>query len=104
MSVEQADDGWDAVGRSLLAYQFQQIADELHTEFVKASEKTSTDERVTGHDVERLYNKLERAQAIVDEFAKVPEDYDRPKRIENMLPPEELQAIVEENRDDALRD
>ncbi|WP_135823210.1 hypothetical protein [Halostella litorea] len=89
------DDGWADVGRSLLAYKFQMLGEELHNEFTKASRKAESNEQITGGDVERLYETMERARSMVDEFAKVPDDYQRPKRASEIIPPRELQEIIE---------
>jgi len=95
MPSEQ-DEAWADVGRSVLSYQFEQLGDELQVEFSKAARKAKNEDTIEAGDVRRLYKTLANARSMVDELAKIPEDFERARGLEEVLPPDQIQEILEQ--------
>ena len=98
MSETVADDqeqAFAAVGRDLLSYELETIADELHVEFTRAARKARKADEITESDARQLADAIERADSFVDSFYQVCPDAERPPEIANLLSTEELQEITE---------
>jgi len=99
MSEAVTDDQQEAfaeVGRDLLSYELETLADELHVEFTRAAQKACDADEITESDARQLANAIERADSFVDSFYQACPDAERSPEIAELLSPEEMQEITEE--------
>ncbi|WP_323677588.1 hypothetical protein [Halorubellus sp. PRR65] len=82
------------VGRDLLSFELETMADELYYELRKASTKARNVDRITEADARRLAHAMERADMFVDAFYDACPEADRPPAIEDLVSTEELQEIT----------
>lgn len=88
-------DGWRDVGKSLMRGELEIKAADIHTALNQVSGKIANDQcEVTARDVERLYGELEELENLVDELAKVPDDYQRPPKFYELATEAEYQEIL----------
>lgn len=93
--ADDQTEAWVEVGRSRLRYEFEHLAAEFHTAFIQAAAAIAAEREITGRDVERLDDLLQDADTLVDELAKVPEEYVRPPKLEELVTDEVTQQLIE---------
>ncbi|RZH67127.1 hypothetical protein [Natrinema altunense] len=92
---EQQQRALAAVGREVLAFELETIADDLHVEFNRAAKAVQNADRITEDDVQAVQHTLERADMFVDTLYDACPNAERPPRLAELMTREEGIEVTE---------
>lgn len=78
MTESGESNGWEDVGRSLLAYKLETTGAGLQTSISRISQKVHNNEEITHSDARDLEEQLREAEFLLEEIAQVADGFNRP--------------------------